>query len=323
MIPALIFLLFFFSIVLIESSEMVVVAIRRIARYMQTGIFVISVLVLAIGTSLPELFVGITSAIDKSPSLSFGNVIGANIANMSLVVGLSAFISGRVNVVGNYLKKDVFVALIAGILPLLLAVDGRLSRVDGLILLATYGAYATSLFRERYQEIAQEHKKENFFARILRQATVADIQKARNFGRLFIGLALVLFSANIIVRLATQLAVLTNIPVFLIGLVLLSIGTTLPELAFSFRSLGDHEPSMFFGNILGSIIANSTLVVGVTATISPIKIMAPEEYLVAAGTFVITFILFYIFIRSKHRLERWEAAVLFVMYLAFVLIAFL
>lgn len=322
MVPALIFLLFFFSAILVESAEMVIVALRRIARLTHTGVFALSAIVLAIGTSLPELFVGITSSLESTPNLSFGNVMGANIANISLVVGLSAFIVGKVNVIGDYLKKDVLIALIAGILPILLAIDGRVSRVDGLILLASYGAYATSLFKTRYQEIAEEHKKESFFVRIMKQVNHIDSRKRKEYARLFIGLALVLFSADIIVRLAKQFATVAHIPVFLVGLIILSIGTTLPELAFSFRSLEDHEPSMFFGNVLGSIIANSTLVVGVAATISPIKIMALNDYVIAAVAFVIVFLLFWFFIKSNRRLDRWEAAVLFALYLAFAIIEF-
>ncbi|OGM29889.1 hypothetical protein A2630_03930 [Candidatus Woesebacteria bacterium RIFCSPHIGHO2_01_FULL_44_10] len=323
MIPALIFLLFFFSAILIKSAEMVIVAVRRLAHALQAGVFAISALVLAIGTSLPELFVGLTSALGGTPNLSFGNVLGANIANISLVAGLSAFITGRVNVVGDYLKKDVFMALVAGVLPLLLAIDGRLSRVDGLILLATYGAYVTSLFRERYLEIAEEHKKESFFVGLLHQVNHVDMAKARNYGRLFIGLALVLFSADIIVRLAKQFASVANIPVFLVGLIILSIGTTLPELAFSFKSLANRTPSMFFGNILGSIIANSTLVIGLVATIAPVEIMALDENIIAGIAFVVIFLLFWLLIRTKHRLDRWEAGFLLLLYLIFVVVEFL
>lgn len=322
MIPGLAFLLFFFSFILIKSADLVVVAIRRLSRHSSSTAFIISALLLALATSFPELSVGVTSALDGASTLSLGNIMGANIANISLVAGLAALAVGKVNVHGKFFKRDVFIALIAGLLPILLVIDGTLSRVDGLILIAAYGAYASSFFKKRFMEIAEEHKKESFVHRFLRQFNHVDSSKSKEMGRLFIGIALLLVSANLIVKIANQLALAANIPIFLIGLILLSIGTTLPELAFSFRSLEDGEPTMFFGNILGSIIANSTLVVGVAATIYPVKVVAVNEYFAAALAFIVVFLAFWYFIKSKLRLDRWEAGVLLVFYLGFILIEF-
>ena len=97
----------------------------------------------------------------------------------------------------------------------------------------------------------------------------------------------------------------------------------MPELVFSFRSIRDGQPSMFFGNVLGSIIANSTLIIGVTSIITPIVLASFSDYLTAVVTFVIVFITFWLFIRSKHRLDRWEGLVLVLMYLVFVVVEFI
>lgn len=318
MVPALIFLLLLFSFLLIKSADLVVVALRRISRSTHTGVFALSAILLAVGTSFPELFVGITSAIEQSPNLTLGVVFGSNIANITLVAGVAALLHGRVFVHGEFLKRDVFIALVAGVLPIVLVLDGALSRVDGLILLAAYGAYASSFFRGRYMEIAEEHKKESFFYRFLRRFNHIDTKRAKEFGRLFVGIALLLFSADMMVRLSETLAVSAGVPIFLIGLLVLAFGTSLPELAFSFRSLEDREPSMFFGNLLGSTIANSSLVIGATSVIAPIEIIAVGEYLIAIIAFVIVFLSFWLFIKSKHRLDRWEAFSLLGLYITFV-----
>jgi len=323
MVPALIILLIAFSLLLIKSADLLVVSLRRLSRQTKTGVFALSALLLALGTSFPELFVGITSAIEKAPNLSLGVVLGSNIANISLVAGLTAFITGRVVVQGDFLKRDVLIAFIAGILPILLVLDGKLGRVDGLILMAAYGAYATSLFRGRYLEIAGAHKKESFVYRFVRQFNHINSKKTKEFGRLFIGIALLLFSADMIVKLSTKLATIADIPIFVIGLIVIAVGTSLPELAFSFRSLKDHEPSMFFGNLLGSTIANSTLVVGATSFIHPIEVKALEEYIFAAITFIVVFLSYWLFIRTKHRLDRWEAALLVLFYVFFVVMTFI
>src|SRR3989304_1803791 len=119
MVPALIIALIFLSLVLIKSADMIIVAVRRLNTQTHTGTFAISAFLLAIGSSLPELFVGITSSLEGTPSLSFGNVLGANIANVSLVVGASAFFTGAVVVKGEYFRKDFALALAAGLAPLI------------------------------------------------------------------------------------------------------------------------------------------------------------------------------------------------------------
>jgi len=322
MVPVLIFSLLSFSILLIKASDLVIISIRRISRKTKTKIFALSAVILALGTSLPELFVGITSAMEKSSNLSLGVVLGSNIANISLVAGFSSLVVGKVGVYGKFLKKDVVMALLSGILPIFLLLDGSLSRIDGLILLAIYAAYATDFFRSRYEEIAKEHQKEGFIYRFLRRFNHIDTKITKEYARFFIGIALLLFSANMIVKITNLLTGFTNIPVFVVGLVLLAIGTSLPEVVFSFRSLENHQPSMFFGNLLGSTIANSTLVLGVTSVIYPIKDVMFNEYIVAAIAFLLTATLFWIFIKSKSRLDRKEGMVLLLLYLIFIVLEF-
>lgn len=322
-IPVLILLLIVFSFILIKSADLVIVALRRIARQTKTRVFFLSAIILALGTSFPELFVAITSALEKAPNLTLGVVVGSNIANISLVLGLTAFIVGKVNVHGDFLKRDVLIALIAGVLPIILILDKELGRVDGLILLAVYGAYATGFFKGRFLEIAEEQRKESFFYRFLRRFNHIDSIKTKEFGRLFAGIALLLFSADMIVKFSTQLATSIGIPIFLIGLILLAAGTSLPELAFSLRSLEDHQPTMFFGNLLGSTIANSSLVIGLAAVIYPIKVEASNEYIIAVVAFLIIFISFWYFIKTKHRLDRWEAGVLLLLYVIFLVVEFI
>src|SRR3990172_8990666 len=223
MVASIIISIIFLSFVLIKSADLVIVAVRRLSRETSKKSFVISALILAIGTSFPELSVAINSALEKASNLTLGAV--------------------------------------AGILPLILIIDRVLSRVDGLILLACYFAYALSFFRHRFLQISQEQREEGFIYRFTRRFNNINAEKKREIGKLFVGIALLLFSADYIVKLSLSLAHAANIPIFFIGLVLLAVGTSLPEFAFSLRSIEDHEPAMFFGNLLGSTIANSTLII--------------------------------------------------------------
>ena len=311
------------SIVLIKSADVVIVAIRRISKETHTGIFALSAVILAIGTSFPELSVGITSALEGNSVLALGAVAGSNIANLSLVVGLTTLVAGKVRVHPNFLKRDVVIALFAGVLPLLLLIDGELNRVDGLILIAVYIAYAGSFFRQRFSQIAKEYEEEESFVyRFYRKFNHIDAQKRSEFGKLFVGIALMLFSADMIVRFASELAFMANIPQLVIGLIVIAIGTSLPEFTFSLESVREHEPSMFFGNILGSTIANSTLIIGIVSLINPIEIHETGRFTLAAISFVAIYLMFWYFIRTKHRLDRWEAGILLLFYATFLILEF-
>lgn len=323
MVLAIIIGILVLSLVLIKSADMVIVAVRRLTQDKKVGAFAISAFILAIGTSFPELFVGITSALEGSSKLILGVVLGSNIANISIVAGLTAFIAGKIKIKTGHLKHDTSIAFVAGLLPIILVLDGSLNRVDGLILLSIYFAYATSFFKKQYMEIGEEFEKESFIYRFFTKKRVLDGQSTKEYGRLFIGVAMLLFSADAIVRLSQTLAVLSGIPVFVIGLVVLAVGTSLPEFAFSLRSVDSDEPEMFFGNVLGSIIANSTLIVGLAALISPIHVQLANGYLTASATFVVVFLLFWRFVRTKFTLERWEASILLLVYVIFILVEFL
>lgn len=322
MIPGLVIILLVLTFILIKSADLVVFALRRLSRSTHVAAFVVSALLLALATSFPELFVSVTSALQRETDLSLGIVIGSNIANISLIAGFAALLAGKVVVHGDFLKRDVGIALIAGVLPILLALDRNLSRIDGLILLAVYGAYATSFFKVRFFEIAERHKMESYFHRLFRKINQLEVSKPKELGKFFIGIAILLVSADLITRVSGKLAAEANIPVFLIGLILIAVGTSLPELAFSLRSLEDKEPKMFFGNLLGSVIVNATLIVGLSVLINPVINIPIANYLFSAIFFIIIYLTFWFLIRSKFALERWEAGLLILLYAIFVIVEF-
>ena len=324
MVIVYVLVIILFSFLLIKSADLALVSLKKISRRTHTGAFALPAVILAIGTSLPELFVAITSGLQNVSNFSLGVILGSNIANTTLVLGSAALLSGTVYVRGNLIKRDISIAFIAGMLPLLFILDGTLSRIDGLTLLAVYGAYASSFFRGTYKRIAKEEEHDPYLYRILKRFNEMHFGAGgKDYGKLFVSVALLLFSADMIVRSSRALAEITNVPIFVVGVILIAIGATLPELAFSLRALKEHSAEMFYGNILGSIIANSTLIVGIAAILSPVKIVALDKYLFAAGAFVFMFIFFWLFTYSKRRLDRWEAAILLGLYIVFVILEFL
>jgi cation:H+ antiporter len=311
---------------LIKSADLVVDSLRKFSKMAHAKVVVVSSILLAIATSFPELVIGVSSAINKSPDLTLGNILGANIANISLVAGLSALIAGGVIIHNEFIRREVFTAAIAGLIPIVLVVDGSLTRIDGIILLLFYIAYSASFFKDRFMQIAHENRLEGYIHRFIRNIEHPKIDINFHAGKELIkmiaSITLLILVASVVVKIAVTLATSAGIPIFIVGLVLLSMGTTLPELAFSIRSLKNHQPTMFFGNILGSIICNSTLILGLTAVIYPIKLANPIESLIAAVAFVLIFGVFWIFIRERMRIGRKEALVLVILYAIFVALEF-
>ena len=133
----------------------------------------------------------------------------------------------------------------------------------------------------------------------------------------FFAIALLLFAADSLVKVSVSLAMAFNLPLLLVGLLIVAVGTTLPELVFSIEALRNKQSNMVLGNLLGSIVANGTLVIGLAVLISPITIANPQTYLVSTMAFLLIFTLFYFFVRSKQRLDHWEGALLLIVYLIF------
>jgi len=316
MVIVYIFLIIFFCLLLIKATEVLVFNFHSLSKKTRIGEFAVAGLIMGLATSLPEFFVGLTSAFEGSSSLSLGNVIGANIANLSLVIGGAALIGGAVSLRGGFFYRDLIYAFLAGLSPLVLFLDGDLSRVDGLILLSLYGFYQTIVFKNQ-SRLNSSGQKEGLSFRFFRHLNPRDT--SREIGWIFLGIAVLFFSGEMIVRMAKEIALFFNLPILIIGLLLVSMGTTLPELFFELEAIKNRKAELAFGNLSGSIVANGTLIIGLVSLISPIKFQAFSEYFMAAGAFVFIFLMFYYFIRTKRKLERWEGAFLLGFYFAFFL----
>jgi len=277
-------LLLFFSFLLIKATEILIGALNQLSGRSQSSKFGLASFLLALATSLPEIFVGITAALEKKPNLALGNVLGSNIANLSLVIGGAAVIGGSVGVVGDFLFKDILYVFLAGFLPLLMLVDSRLTKVEGLMLLAIYGVYNFTVLGRRSRKPKRKTSFRKFFYRLNHR------NKEGQVAWLFFGTALLIFSADGVVKTAVLLAQGFKVPLMLIGLFLVAVGTSLPELSFEIAAIRKKQVGMVFGDLLGSIVANSTLVLGVTALISPIVLDGGfKVYLWATMAFLVSF----------------------------------
>lgn len=307
---------------LVKATSIIIHALNNLSRSTKVELFALTGFFSAVATSLPELFVSITSAIANRPNMALGLVIGSNVTNITIVVGSVAIVGGSLAVVADFVKKDMAKAFGAISLPIILLIDGSLSRWDGMILLVTFGIYHITVFSNRHK---YSHRiRSSPFTRIghwLHSFNKRYQQK--QFLWFALGIVMLLFSADMVVKTGTSMALEFNLPVILIGLFLVAFGTSLPEMAFEIRAVRNKQISMVFGDLLGSLVANSTLILGLTALISPIIINGNHtSYLIASTMFFVGFFFLWLFIRTKYKLVRWEGGVLISIYVIFFLLEF-
>lgn len=296
---------------LIKATDQAIKLIEVLGLKTKIPVFLVSLVFLAMATSFPEFFVGLISAIKQEPLLSLGNVFGSNLLDMTLILGVTALISGGVRTGEKIISKDILVTAFLGFIPCLLIFDGSLSFADGLVLVLAYVFYIfynILLYGEEKREL-----------RLTGQQTKGN-------GRLIVEFLLWLLvlagSAQIVVTSSEAIAKVAGLPLFFIGFFLIAFGTTLPELIVELRAAEKRESGIFFGNILGSVAINSTLILGIVAMISPVAIGDPKKLFVYAGFLFLAFFILPFLLRSKKKLERWEGMVLVAIYLIFVLVEY-
>lgn len=305
-----IFIIILASFVLVKSSHWVIKSLTYIAQYLHIPEFVVAFILAGFATSLPELFVGINSAFNQIPILSLGNVLGSNIANLTLVLGLTIIFTRGLKSENRIIQRNIVYTLIVLIYPLLLCLDGELSRTDGLALIVVFVLYNIILF---YQS--------KDFSKKFDRAKRKDLIKKIFF--FFFSISLLLFSAHLVVHFSQLIALELKISLFIIGLFLIAIGTSLPELAFGIRAVKEKQKDMILGNILGSLANNSSIVLGVTALISPIIIKNTISLALSAGFLILVYFFFIIFARSNKNISWREGFILLFFYLAFIVAQFL
>lgn len=314
-------LIFAFSLLLVKATDWIVAGLRYFSRTTGVGKYALTGLIIALATSLPEFSVAVAAALENNPNLVLGNIIGSNIADLSLIVGLGALVGGTVYARDQFVKNDILYAFLAGALPMVLLIDGRLGTGDGLGLIAVYAVYQTTILRENRHKLAVEPgpRRPDFVHWII--SGLGNSNTEKHFGWLAVGIIALIISADGIVRSAVALAAGFHIPVLLVGLFIVAVGTSLPELAFQIRALRLGESGMVLGNLIGSVVANATLILGVTAALRPIALVSgAKSYLTATLAYIVIFGVFYLFVRTKRRLDRWEGGVLVGLYILFAVI---
>lgn len=304
------FILFFIScILLVISGGWLVKVLMRIAAAFKLSEFVVAFMLMAFSTSLPELFVGIGAALNNKPTLALGMAIGSNIADITIVIGIAALLGRGIRIQNPHIRKDVIVMFFMAAVPIALMIfDKTLSRFDGGLLVAIFFGYLWHLYRER--RILTKPFDGNHTRHLILQFLIFSLS------------IIVLFSsAHFVVKYAIQLAGELFLPPLLIGLLLIALGTSLPELVFESRAILSRKSDLAIGDAMGSVVCNSTLVLGVTALINPIT-NSFYLFLTSALFLMLVLSLFSIFITTREGLSVSEAIFLIFLYLIYVILEF-
>ena len=280
-----------------------------LARRMNVPEMVIGLTVVAAGTSAPELFVSMVSALKDTPDMAVGNVVGSNIMNSMLIVGCAAMVAPMV-ISRNTVRKDIPFAIGASVLLTLLSLDHTLGRIDGIVLLMGFVAFMV------YTLVQARSKAEE---------TEAD-RKDRStwLSALFVagGLTGLVLGSNLFVDAASDVAYSLGISEGVVGLTVVAGGTSLPELATSVVAARKGQSAIAIGNVIGSNVFNILLILGLTATVSPLQIEGITT--IDMAVMLISVVLVWLFSRTRYTVERWEGAVLvggYLIYLGWLIIS--
>jgi cation:H+ antiporter len=296
------------------AGELLVSGLLRLSRFFRVKEFVVAFFVMAFAGTLPNFFVGVTSAIQGIPELSFGDVMGNNIVALTLAVVLALLLSPHKELPfeNKTAQRTTYFTAVAAILPLILISDGVLSRLDGVILLLFFVVYVVWLFSRdhNFSKPYEEHEALSF-----KEGRKGALQ---SIAKVVIGLTLLAVSAQVVVHAAHGIANELGVPLIFIGILVVGFAGALPELYFTVISARKGETGMILGNLMGAVISPATLVLGMVALLRPIENENLEFPLI--GRLFLVFLAFYFLYiaRTKHAITRKEGYVLLVIYIAFL-----
>jgi cation:H+ antiporter len=293
------------------GADLMIRGASKLARHLGVNALIIGLTVVAMGTSMPEFLVGVVASVRMRGDITVGNVVGSNVANIALILGIAALIR-PIRVQMRLLVREVPIMIFAALAFYIFALDGGLSRWDGLSLAVGFIAYTLYLLEgARRESPAIEVEYQKF---VPTGGTLAgDIMLT------VAGLAVLLGGAHMVVSGASDAARWLGISELAVGLTIVAIGTSLPELATAIAASVQDEGDILVGNVVGSNIFNLLAVLGAAAMAQPVHV-SPSVIRVEAPVMLAISILVLPFVWTTLRLTRWEGGVFLAAYLAFVVL---
>ena len=275
-----------------------------LARRMNIPEIIIGLTIVAAGTSAPELFVSLVSALKGTPDLAVGNVVGSNTMNAMLIVGCAAMVA-PMTISRSTVKKDIPFSVGASVLLLLLAMNSFLGRWEGIVLLVGFAVFMGYTLMQAKKGQAED------------AGEVKPVNPWMSATWVVVGLAMLVAGSNLFVDAASSVAGALGVSEGVIGLTVVAGGTSLPELATSVVAARKGQSAIAIGNVIGSNVFNILLILGLTATISPLAIAGITT--VDMAVMLLSVAIVWLFSFTKFTVERWEGALLVGGYLVYLI----
>ncbi|KGQ71057.1 calcium/sodium antiporter [Chelonobacter oris] len=298
-------------IVLVWSADKFVDGASQTAQYFGMPKLLIGMLIIGFGTSAPEIVVSVTSAVQGNPGIALGNAYGSNIANIALILGVTAIIS-PVLVTPSILKKELPLLFGVSVISAILLFDRDVSRVDGILLLVIFTLFMSISIWHGLKVKNALHLEED--------GNSQPVILGRAIALVVLGLVLLVASSQLLVWGAVTIANHFGVSELIIGLTVVAVGTSLPELASTIAAARKNQHDLAMGNIIGSNLFNTLAVVGLAGTIHPLQadneIMTRDVPVMLFLT-AILFIFGYRYRGENGYIKRWAGVILLLSYIAY------
>jgi cation:H+ antiporter len=286
----------------------------RLAASLGIPALVIGLTVVAFGTSTPELLVSLDAARKGVPEIAIGNVVGSNIANIGLILGLAGVIAA-LPIQISLLRREIPITIVASVAVFVLALDGSINQLEGALLFGGLIVFLVVVIRATWRERVTARDEAELE---VVEGITGEIRRPVEIGRVLVGLVVLLVGANLLVDGAVNIARTLGVPEVVIGLTLVAVGTSLPELVTSIVAALNEERDILFGNVIGSNIFNLLAILAITAIVQPVPV--PAGVIAVELPIMIVFAALLLpFAINQKILFRWEAAIFLLGYLGFVI----
>ncbi|RXJ78605.1 sodium:proton exchanger [Arcobacter sp. F155] len=299
------FLIFVVSMgALIYGAEFIIQQSEKIALHYNISHFVIGATLIALGTSLPEMAVSMSASMKGSGDIAVANVIGSTIFNIAMVLGAVFLLAKKITPDRDLFAKDSAWSLFPILVFILMAIDGKLNIVDGILFLCLMGAYLLFLIgSNQVDDIDEELAKEKF-------------AWPKTLALLIVGFVFVVVGADFAIDSAGNIARSFGISEWVIGLFLVAFGTSLPELTISIKSALNNNADLAIGNIIGSNVANFTMVLGVSSIVNTLNVDLSKNFFDIAAAFIVSLMLVFI---TANKLYNKSAGIVLIVVLGLVI----
>jgi cation:H+ antiporter len=301
---------------LFKGANFLVDGSASIAKKLKISSIVIGLTIVAFGTSMPELIVNIFASINGNTEIAIGNILGSNIANIFLILGISAIIfplTTKKNTVWKEIPFSLLAALVLAFLVNDIVIDGAsfsaLTRIDGLILISFFIIFLYYTFG-----IAKVSSDD------MSQADIQEFNYTKSILFIILGLIGLILGGRWIVNGAIKIAQIFNLSESLIGLTVVAIGTSLPELATSAVAAYKKQTDIAIGNIVGSNIFNILWILGISSLIRPLPFNASSDLDIFMTIFASLLLFMVMFIGKKHIIQRWQGVLMILVYIVYVFV---